>query len=237
MIRFELQSNQLTVLLDRLQFETGAMDMHVGRGLRDTAEWVRTRAVRNVSGYPVSYEGGTFRVMVRTGALKGAIESEWPYGSPLAARVFVNGAHTSTRNVGGYNSRPVPVSQYAAAIEYGHGPIDLKKYMLGKTIPFFGARAQNARGPYTETGLASIGNGLYISKNPSGKRPGKQLVYKRKPTRTGSSYYIAFRKVGREGWVIPEAKPRPFMHAALAEGKTQARRLIGAQVKEGLTSA
>jgi hypothetical protein len=28
------------------------------------------------------------------------------------------------------------------------------------------------------------------------------------------TYYIAFRKVGKKGWVIPAARARPFMRAA-----------------------
>lgn len=231
MIRFQLDGRALVAVVEQTQLQSVSSRYLIGLGIRDSAEKIRTRAIRNVSGYPVSYEGGAFRVQVKTGALKGAIESRWPHGDLLTARVFVNGSHTSVSNTGGYPSRPVPVSRYAAAIEFGHGPIDLKKTMMGKTVPFFGARAQNAQGPYAERGLVSAGGGQFISSQPRGDGK-KALVYDRRRTASGGSYFIAFRKVGKKGWVIPEAKPRPFMAAARDESRPDIRRLLGARVRQ-----
>lgn len=205
----------------------------LGEGVRDGAEKIRQRAVRNVSGFPVSYTGGAFVVRVKTGALKGAIETEWPYGNQLTARIFVNGTHTSTSSTGGYPSKPVPVSRYAGAIERGHKEIDLKKTMLGKTVPFFGARAMNAKGPYTETGLVSVGKSQFISRTPDARR--KPLIYSRRRTASGGSYFIAFRKVGKKGWIIPAAKPRPFMAAAGAGSVREVQVAIGRKVRPALT--
>jgi hypothetical protein len=234
LIEARYERGSLDVLLKRATLRKlgGAGRRQLGEGIRDTAERVRQRAVRNVSGYPVTYTGGVFVVKVRTGALKGAMEMEWPYGSEWVARVFVNGAHTSTSNIGGYPGKPVAVSKYAAAIEHGHKEIDLKQHMMGKTVPFFGARSQTATGPYAERGLISIGGGQFVSRNPSGKCGGKQpLVYDRKRTASGGSYFITYRKVGKKGWVIPAAKPRPFMAAAALGSAPDARRLVGGRVR------
>ena len=204
---------------------------------------VQARAVRNVTGYPVVYSGGVFRVMVRTGTLRGSIELQWPYEGPYAARVYVNGAHMNPGGHPGVYTKPVPVADYAAAIEFGHGEIDLKKTMLGKTVPFFAARSARARGPYAATGLAPVDarSTDYGSRWQSeahnrklqarGKGP---MTFEKKggnPAYTGakrgaSTYFIAFRKVGPEGWVIPEAKPRPFMRAALEGTAEQGRRMV-----------
>jgi hypothetical protein len=74
----------------------------------------------------------------------------------LQARVFVNGTAMNP----GESPRPAsatrgPVSEYAAAIEFGHDEIDLKKTMLGKIVPFFGQGAKG-RGPYAATGLKPV---------------------------------------------------------------------------------
>lgn len=232
MLTAKFEGGSLYILLNRATLNDvgNAGRRALGEGVRDGAEKIRQRAVRNVSGYPVNQGGRSFVIRVRTGALKGALETEWPYGSEWAARVFVNGTHTSTTNIGGYPSKPVPVSRYAGSIEHGHKEVDLKKTMEGKIVPFFGARSLNAQGPYAETGLAAIGKSQYISRTP---KPGTRspLVYDRKRTASGGSYFISFRKVGKKGWIIPEAQPRPFMQAA-AEGATaEVRRAIGSKVR------
>lgn len=227
----------MRVVLERAAVNTASSQAALGEAVRDGVEVIRTRAVRNVSGYPVTHDGRVFRVRVQTGALKGAVESEWPYGSQFAGRVFINGAHTSVSNVGGYYSKPTPVSRYARAIEEGHGPIDLKKTMQGKTVPFFGARAQNAQGPYTERGLVSVGDGKFISSQPRAKAHGKgPLVYTRKQTRTGSAYFITFRKVGKTGWIIPAAAPRPFLAAAVGASREDVRRLVARGLRETMAA-
>jgi hypothetical protein len=246
-IRATYDHGQLTALMQRATLaRIGSNNRALGEGVRDGAERIRTRAVRNLSGYPVTYTGGAFRVQVRTGALKGAVEAEWPYGDALTARVFINGAHTSTTNVGGYPGKPVSVSRYAGAIEHGHKEIDLKKTMLGKTVPFFGARAQNATGPYAATGLRKS---AYLTQDSEGvlterhayksepfdaklralgKRP---MNFARKRSASGGAYFIAFRKVGKKGWIIPEAKARPFMAAAAQASTVDVQRIIGGKVR------
>jgi hypothetical protein len=247
LIEAKYERGQLRVLMERATLKkVGRTNRILGEGVRDGAERIRTRAVRNVSGYPVSYAGGAFRVQVKTGALKGSIETEWPYGDMLTARVLVNGSHTSTSNVGGYHGKPVPVSRYAAAIEYGHREIDLKKTMQGKTVPFFGARAQNAQGPYAATGLKktdylTMGSDGILDQKSSyrsqtldqklralGKGP---MHFQRKKTGSGGAYFIAFRKVGKTGWIIPAAKPRPFMAAAAQASTGDVQRIIGGKVR------
>ncbi len=248
LIEARYDHGQLTALMQRATLKRiGANNRALGEGVRDSAERIRTRAVRNVSGYPVTFTGGAFRVQVKTGALKGAMETEWPYGDALTARVFVNGSHTSTSNTGGYPGKPVPVSRYAAAIEYGHKEIDLKKSMLGKTVPFFGARAQNAVGAYAATGLRKT---MYLTGDSEGvlterhaykslsfdaklRAKGKQpMNFARKRTASGGAYFIAFRKVGKKGWIIPEAKPRPFMAAAAQASTVDVQRIIGRKVRD-----
>lgn len=247
LIEARYERGQLTALMKRATlYQVGRNNRVLGEGVRDGAERIRTRAVRNVSGYPVTYTGGAFRVQVKTGALKGAMETEWPYGDAMTARVFVNGAHTSMSNTGGYVGRPVPVSKYAAAVEHGHKEIDLKKTMLGKTIPFFGARAQNAAGAYAATGLRKTGyltedsDGVLVQRssyrsetlNEKLRAKSKQpMNFARKRTASGGSYFISFRKVGKQGWIIPEAKPRPFMAAAAQASTQDVRRIIGGKIR------
>lgn len=245
-ISLQVQDHQLQVMVQRIPLTGAGATAQLGLAVRDSLEVIRKRAVRNVSGYPVSYDGGFFRIRVQTGALKGALEAEWPYGGVLQGRVFVNGAHTSVSSIGGFYSKPVPVSQYAAAIENGHGEIDLKKTMEGKTVPFFGARAKNAQGPYAATGLTRTPlttywrEPLYSSTRlnrklaQKGKRP---MYFERRPTRGGGgSYFISYRKVGKEGWIIPAAKPRPFLDAALQNSRADVRRIVGSRVRSTLTA-
>lgn len=225
----------------------------LGQAIRKWGALVQARAVRNVSGYPVVYAGGVFRVMVRTGTLKGAIELQWPYETNYQARVFVNGTHTNpgaSPGEGG-TARPQPVSAYAAAIEEGHGPIDLKKTMKGKTVPFFASRGGKTRGPYTARGLepVDVNSQDFGSRWRSGEHD-RKLAAKGKGPMTfhkrgggsafrgkgSTSYFISFRKVGDTGWVIPAAKPRPFMRAAMEATTDQGRRMVVADVARALES-
>lgn len=238
-----VDAGKLKVLIEKMHLPANAStSLALGRLIRDAAEMVRTRAVWNVSGYPVVFEGGVFRVMVRTGALKGSMEVQWPFQTALRARVFVNGTMTATaaQQVGGFIVKAVAVSQYAGSIEWGHKEIDLKKTMLGKTVPFFASRTQNTRGPYSVRGLQAVTPGedqngsmfhnvqLNAKLAAQGHGP---MAFQRKAGGTstyaskgGGSYYIAFRKVGKTGWIIPEAKPRPFLKAALVNTQDNVRR-------------
>lgn len=223
--------SQVVMLLQSFRAGVGVLKgPTIGRMVRDSAELIRQQAVTNVGGYPVTYEGRTFRVMVRTGALRGSIETEWPYqGSFWMARVFVNGTHTAPASAPGMFQRGKPVSQYAAAIEYGHDAIDLKLHMMGKTVPFFASRGSSSRGPYavrgldpldsnnTGTGSAWQNESFNARLQAKGKGP---MIFTKKGGKTAyaskgaGTYFIAFRKVGKTGWIIPAAQPRPFMAAA-----------------------
>lgn len=259
LITAKYERGSLQVLLERASMRriSGRGRQVLGEGVRDGAERIRQRAVRNVSGYPVSQDGRYFRVNTSTGALKGAIEAQWPYGDTFSARVFVNGSHTSVTQIGGYTGRPTSVGRYAAAIERGHPQIDLKKTMMGKVVPFFGARAQNAKGPYAATGLrktstftlaptpgglgfggsdevVEIHSGYQSAKlnaklAAKGKKP---MTFARKRTASGGSYFLAFRKVGKKGWIIPEAQPRPFMAAAASGSRADVQRIIGGKARQ-----
>jgi hypothetical protein len=229
-------NSQLQIVLDRAQLKLNPVQLgQIGQGLAASAEGVRDRAVANVSGQTVTYEGGAFRVSTRTGALKGSIEMEWPYQSWLQARVYVNGAMTGDPiMVGGQMSKPVPVSRYAASIEYGHGAIDLKKTMEGKIVPFFASRSSSTTGPYAVRGLTQIGKSNQYENKPFNNRLAAQgkaaMIFARHgghPKSGAGAYYISFRRVGKTGWIIPAAKPRPFMHAALAMRVNATRKIMG----------
>lgn len=239
--QLRIDAGALRVLIEKTHIlATGGSSREIGLLIRNAGEMVRTRAVWNVSGFPVVYQGGVFRVMVRTGALKGSIELQWPYQSAYQARVFVNGTMTGIPwGAGGFVQKPRPVSEYAASIEFGHKAIDLKKTMLGKTVPFFASRTGNTRGPFAARGLEPLGadkvGGKYRSSAhdaklaAAGKGP---MTFTRKggksgyATHGGGSYYIAFRKVGKTGWIIPAAKPRPFLGAAVENTRTPIRRMM-----------
>jgi hypothetical protein len=246
--QLKVDASRLQVLIDRTHWPIH--NPHVvnilGQAVRKHGVMVQARAVRNVGGWPVTYNGRVFIVRPRTGTLKSSIELQWPYGSTFTARVYVNGAYTTPApGAGGFIGKPQPVSEYASAIEDGHKPIDLKLTMLGKTIPFFAARSANARGPYAATGLSPVdptekGYGsrwesqkLNARLAAKGKGP---MIFTKQGGKAGyqgssSSYYISFRRVGRKGWIVPEAKPRPFMRAA-AEGTREQARLM--YVKAGM---
>ncbi len=242
--RLDIDTRSLRVLSARsaLGLNDPRVMAAMGEGIRAWGALIQARAVRNVSGYPVVYDGGVFRVQVRTGTLKGSIELQWPYGSTVRARVYVNGTHTATTVMGG-RARSTSVADYAAAIEDGHKQIDLKQFMQGKVVPFFGARGAKARGPYAARGLKPVVGGSedYGSKWQSneldarlqakGKGPmhfekrGGSAAYEG-GKKGASTYFIAFRVVGKKGWVIPAAKPRPFMRAALTGTMEDGRRLL-----------
>jgi hypothetical protein len=251
LFRIEIQGNQLRVLLNTAKLNLSAAQLsELGTAIRDSGARVQARAVRNVSGYPVQYDGKVFRVVVRTGTLKGAIDMQWPYQSPLQARVYVNGTHTAQPiQMGGQLLRPRPVSTYAASIEYGHEEIDLKRFMQGKTVPFFASRSANSTGPFAARGLTpAAGPGdLWESTTLNAKllRGGKKhMVFQRRVAaaydgakKGAGTYYIAFRKVGKKGWIIPAARARPFMRAAVRQSERDTRQLVRDQLVNVLSNA
>lgn len=243
--QLRIDTKQLRVLSARahLPLNDPKVMAAMGAGIRAWGALVQARAVRNVSGYPVVYDGGVFRVQVRTSTLKGSIELQWPYQSNLQARVFVNGTHTANVAQPGGSVRSQSVADYAAAIEMGHKAIDLKQFMQGKVVPFFGARGKSARGPFAARGLtpAVPGSEDYGSQwqsehlNNKLAAKGKAPMYFTKKgggevyqagKKGGSTYFIAFRRVGKTGWIIPAAKPRPFMRAAVTGTLDQGRLLM-----------
>ncbi len=240
--RVLIDTRALRVLISRTNFPISdpVSVRMLGEAIRRYGALVQARAVRNVSGYPVVYNGQAFVVRVRTGTLKGSIELQWPFGSLFTARVYVNGGHMTPANVPGFPGRPVAVADYAGAIEWGHGDIDLKRTMAGKTVPFFGARSQRAQGPYAATGLQPLGDNKgpgssWTSEALNAKLAGKNkgpMIFTKKGQRPGpygsgsSAYFISFRKVGKTGWIIPAAKPRPFMAAAADSTRDQGRLLL-----------
>lgn len=250
-----IDTRQLRVLLERTSGpfqDTGPVAEAMQEALRKWAALVQWRAVRNVSGYPVVYEGGAFVVRVRTGTLKGSIEMQYPYEHALQARVFVNGAITNPGDQPGRGAaRLTPVSKYAFRIEFGGPPIDLKKTMQGKVVPFFASRTEKARGPFSARGLTPVdaaqqGFGsrwrsehLDRKLQAQGKSPmtfekkGGNAAYEG-AKRSASTYFISFRTVGKTGWVIPEAKPRPFMRAALMSTRDEGRRMAVRTIVDAL---
>ena len=256
--RLTIDGRKLRALIDRTRTPTDPQFIgKIGQAIRQWGALVQARAVRNVSGFPVIYQGGGFRVMVRTGTLKGAIELQYPFGSPFQARVYVNGTHTSPGgggpSTGGWLAKPRPVSDYAGSIEWGHPAIDLKQHMQGKTVPFFASRGQNSRGPYTARGLKAsdtnaqgYGSG-WVNEALNAKLAAKgkaSMIFTKRGGATAfkgnsSTYFLTFRRVGKTGWVIPAARPRPFMRAALEGTKDQGRRMMVAAAVDamGLTEA
>lgn len=249
--QLRVDRGRLLALIDVTGFKpTGRAARTLGEGIRRAGLIVQTRAVRNVSGYPVVFEGGVFRVQVRTGALKGSIELDWPYeGTVFRARVYVNGTATRIESQPGSGyTRSTTVAEYAAAIEAGHKEIDLKKYMQGKRVPFFGSVAAKARGPYAARGLKPIMAGVkgygsgWASESLNAKLAAKgkgAMVFTKMGGKAafsgrGTSYFISFRTVGKTGWIIPEAAPRPFMRAAAMGTRDQVRRVIVAAAVEML---
>jgi hypothetical protein len=233
-----IDDSQLRVVMDRAKLRLTPAELgQIGQGLALAAAGVQKRATANVQGNMVRYEGGAFHVNVRTGTLRGSINMEWPYMDWLQARVFVNGTHSSegTMSPDGRLGKPVPVSKYAAAIEYGHGEIDLKKTMLGKIVPFFASKDSNATGPYAvrgltkEKGASTYHNVAFNNKLQALGKANMNFTKHAGKGRSGGSgaYFISFRRVGKTGWIIPAAKPRPFMRAALSNSRQTTHDIMG----------
>jgi hypothetical protein len=249
--RLTVKADVLKVLIARTTGPFGSPDVAraAGEGIRKWGALVQASAVYNVTGHPVIYDGRVFRVMVRTGTLRNSIELQWPYQTRFQARVFVNG---TLMNPGGPGRpRPTSVAAYANAIEDGHDAIDLKKTMQGKIVPFFGSVQERARGPFAAEGLKPLDTSRtdYGSKWQSAtldrklaakNKAGMQFTKKggnpayQGAKRGASTYFISFRRVGKTGWIIPEAAPRPFMRAALERSKEPGRRMLVATVSAAL---
>jgi hypothetical protein len=214
-------ARQLPALKQRLGLEGDTM-AQLGGLVRQVGLMAQAQAVYNVSGYPVNYSGGFFRVNVRTGALKASISLQYPSKNQLTARVYVTGSMSIASSIPGL-SKPRPVSDYAGAVEWGHKQVDLKRTMQGKIVPFFGS-VSKANGPYAATGLLPVdidhdfgdpfASPEHIAKLAAKGKPPMYFIRTKASSRGNSSYYISFRRVGKTGWIIPRAKPRPFMRAS-----------------------
>jgi hypothetical protein len=100
-----------------------------------------------------------------------------------------------------------------------------------------GQRQERIRGPYAAGGLKPVdakhtdygsSGAARARREAAGQGQGPDELHQegRAPAYKGSgagTYFIAFRRVGKTGWIIPKAAPRPFMRAAL-EGTADAGR-------------
>jgi hypothetical protein len=140
-------------------------------------------AVQNVSGGVVTYSKGTFTIQRMTGKLARSIQASYPNAF---SGVVTAGA------------------EYAADVEQGtRGPVDMKPFLMGKTVPLpvAGAIARAA----TRWSKANGGSPTGFTRVQKIASTGKLM----------GSAYIAFRKVGpnSKGWIIPQQPARPFMQA------------------------
>lgn len=249
--RLVVHAEKLKLLLDRRHLMTGAVADAAADAIRDAAALVQHRAVLNVGGQPVQWSGGYFKVHPRTGALRNSIKVAYPWHSRFTARVFVDGTQTGIERTPGtaFGLKVTPVSEYAGAIEWGHKAIDLKLTMQGKVVPFFASRGARSQGPYSARGLEPVEKGqtkfgslwqntaLNAKLQSQGKAPmhfqkkGKSAAYH---GHGAGTFFIAFRRVGKTGWIIPEAEPRPFMRAALERSADEVRRLVVRRVTEAV---
>jgi hypothetical protein len=203
-----------------------------------------------VSGYPVMFEGGFFKVHPRTGTLQGSIKLDYPYQTRFRARVYVDGAMTSVSGEGaGGHLRMTPVSEYAGAIEWGHKAIDLKLTMMGKVVPFFASRGAKSQGPYSVRGLSPVdksmtkfgslwqNTALNAKLQSQGKAPMHFTKHGASAAYAGhgaGTFFLTFRRVGKTGWIIPAAEPRPFMRAALEKSRADIAKLVTARVLDAV---
>jgi hypothetical protein len=127
----------------------------MGQSIRKWGALVQARAVRNVTGYPVVYEGGVFRVKVAPARCAARSSCSGPTGPCCGPRVRQRHLHRDDDGPAATRA-PNRSPTTPAAIELGHKAIDLKQFMMGKIVPFFGARSQSARGPYAATGLEPL---------------------------------------------------------------------------------
>jgi hypothetical protein len=86
---------------------------------------------------------------------------------------------------------------YAAAVEEGHREFDLKPYLVGKTIPL--VVKAGTPGAVMTSRTATTGRSM-----------GGQFVIFRRVSANSNAYFQATDR----SWIIPAAKPRPFMGAA-----------------------
>jgi len=165
----------------------------LSESVKKHAEMVRAQAVVNVSGVQVTWSGGMFVVNRQTGKLAQSITVLQT--NPLGAIVKAN-------------------ANYADTVEAGvDHPVDMKPYLLGKTIPI---RARSMGGAQLAQKEVQ-GAALWAVPTQGPVKGGVRKVPKYNSKGKVSKYeYISFRRVGPQskGWIIPVRPARPYMRAA-----------------------
>jgi hypothetical protein len=173
-IQLDVKVTGLEKIVGRMETSLSTIK-RVHRVLIKHARMTQQRAVWNVSGNPVTFQGKTFIVNRQTGKLARSIQVVDT--RPLSAAVEAS-------------------AEYASDVELGtRGPTDLKQTKLaGKVVPL---RLSKRIGQ----AVAAFG--------------GAKAVQKKATTgRVMGTEYIAFRRVGKTGWIIPQRAGRPFMAEA-----------------------
>lgn len=172
----------------------------------------QAQSVLNVSGTTVTYSGGTFVVNRQTGKLAQSIQvlSGWATGGHgLAAVVYAS-------------------AKYADIIESGvDHPVDMKPYLMGKTIAIKVGKNGNRFIPYP------VMSGLGADGSPAGNSHQGRVTARKVPKRASTGKlvgfdYVIFRKVTAQskGWIIPPRPARPFMQAAAEKIEPEFQRAI-----------
>ena len=176
--------------------------------VKQHAYMAQAQAVVNVSGVQVTWSGGFFTVNRGvSGKLAQSITVLQP--NALSAIVKAN-------------------AKYANAIEGGvDHPIDMKPYLLGKTIPIRTRGMGDAHLAQTSV----QGPALWAMRVEGPVRGGvKRMVKKNSKGKVSKVEFIAFRRVTAvsKGWILPVRPARPFMLAAAEKIEP----LFGAAVAE-----
>lgn len=159
---------------------------------------MQREAVANASGRVVEFHGQHFSINRITGNL---VRNIHLVPGPLSASVVAD-------------------ADYAAAVEAGHPAIDLKKFMAGKIVPLPIGSGVAAS---AQTFMQALGSKAYLSTDSKGKviSTVNGLRVQNQYASTGKlvgQRAVLFRRVPVDGsgWIIPAAKPRPFLAAAAA---------------------
>lgn len=158
--------------------------------IRKFTNMAQREAVANVSNNGFVYDGRSIFIRRRTGKLARSIQvvSVTPLSGALEAS-----------------------AEYAEPIEEGHGPVDMKPYLMGKTvmIPIAG-RTQ---------GMPDSGGRIsFFTDAENGRQSVKVTRISKKATtgRKAGVQNVIFRRIGpnTKGFIIPRQPPKPFMSAA-----------------------
>lgn len=168
----------------------------VARIVKKHANRAQAQAILNVSGVLVQYSGGVFTIARQSGKLAQSIQIQ---------RVTYTSALIRA------------TAKYADAIEGGvEHPVDLKPYLMGKTIPIK-LKGQNGNKYVTYPVMTGLLDGSPAGNSHQGPTAGIKKVARKASTGALTGHdYIIFRKVTprSKGWIIPPRPKRPFMEAA-----------------------